>query len=60
MVIPCGVPAIKLYQNGKHVLQGPGPEFFSMTMEQIYHKEDAYRTWAQKLDPCFHIVCFIC
>ena len=52
MVIPAGVPAIKLYQNAKQMLQGPSPEFFCMAMEDIYHKEDHYRQWVQKLDTC--------
>ena len=49
------MPVLKLYQNGKYVVQGPGPEFFTMSMDDCYQNEASYQVWVRKLATLAHM-----
>ena len=40
---------MKVYKDGKFHLQGPGPEHYSMTMQDVFHNDSSYNLWVQKL-----------
>lgn len=46
-VAPNGVPVTKIYRGGKFMVQGPGPEPF--TMEGMYQDTQTYEAWVNSL-----------
>lgn len=40
---------MKLYMNGKHVLQSPAPQFFTVSMEDCYQQDATYHEWVKQL-----------
>lgn len=43
------------------MVQGPAPEFYLASMEDLYHKEESYNQWVAKLASCCTpIACSLC
>lgn len=49
---PAGVPCVKLYQNGQHVIKGPGPNHFVISLKEVYQTDAGYDLWIKQLVPC--------
>ncbi|CAK9018859.1 unnamed protein product [Durusdinium trenchii] len=52
MVIPKGIPAIKTYDNGRHVLKGPPPSHQIWECKDIYQQDEVYSKWVAHLVEC--------
>lgn len=43
---------MKLYQAGQHVIKGPGPDHFVISLKEVYQTEAGYSLWIRQLVPC--------